>query len=82
MKKTLAITFLFCTLFVAGCEKNEKYDLSGTITAEDMALCACCDGYFIKINKELYRFEKTELPLGFTFSNEQLPINVELKWKL
>ena len=82
MKKTLAILFLVCTLFVAGCEKNEKYDSTGTITAADMALCACCGGYFIKINEELYRFEKTELPLGFTFSDEQLPIKVELNWKL
>jgi hypothetical protein len=82
MKKTLAILTIVCALIVVGCEKNEKYDSTGMIIAADMTECACCGGYFIKIDDVQYRFEKNELPSGFTFIDEQLPLSVELNWKL
>ena len=47
-----------------------------------MAMCACCGGYFIEISGTQYRFEKTELPVNFTFSDEQLPLKVELDWEM
>ena len=80
--KILPFLFLASALLVAGCEKNEKYDSTGIIIAADMTECACCGGYFIEIKGEKYRFEKSELPSGFTFSDEQLPLKVELNWKL
>lgn len=47
-----------------------------------MTLCACCGGYFIEIESAKYRFEKSELPSGFTFDDKQLPLVVELNWEL
>jgi len=82
MKKTLSFLIVVFALIVAGCEKNEKYDSAGIIIAADMTECACCGGYFIKIDEIQYRFEKNELPSGYAFSDEQLPLNVELNWKL
>jgi len=72
----LVIILLFCS-----CEKT-NYKSTGTITGADMAMCACCGGYFIDIEGTQYRFEKSELPAGFTFNDEQLPFSVELDWEL
>jgi len=47
-----------------------------------MAMCACCGGYFIEIEGTKYRFEKSELPDGFTFEDNELPLTVELNWKI
>lgn len=47
-----------------------------------MAMCACCGGYFIDIKDIKYRFEKSELPAGFTFNDEQIPLRVKLDWEL
>ena len=72
----LVLTLLFCS-----CEKT-RYENTGTITGADMAMCACCGGYFIDIESTQYRFEKSELPAGFTFNDEQLPLRVELNFDL
>ena len=47
-----------------------------------MAMCACCGGYFIEMSGTTYRFEKTELPDNFIFTDDQLPLKVELDWSL
>lgn len=79
--KTSIILLLICGFLLASCEKT-SYKNTGTITGQDMTLCACCGGYFITIEGIQYRFEKTELPAGFTFSDNQLPLQVELDWNL
>ena len=66
---------------IFSCEKV-KYENTATITGADMAMCACCGGYFIEIEGTQYRFDKSELPSGFTFDDKQLPMDVELNWKL
>lgn len=71
---------LIFTTIIMSCEKT-KYENTGTITGADMALCACCGGYFIEIEGARYRFEKSELP-NFTFDDKQLPMKVELNWEL
>jgi len=68
-------------LLLLSCEK-ENYQDTGIITGPDISLCACCGGYFIEIDGETYRFEKTELPGYFTFDDKQLPVKVELNWQL
>lgn len=80
MKTTIFLLF-FSTLLIFSCEKD-KYESSGTITRADMAMCACCGGYFIDINGKQYRFDKSELPSNFTFTDDQLPLHVELDWEL
>jgi hypothetical protein len=80
MKNTFFL-LLFSTLLIFSCEKD-KYESSGTITGADLAMCACCGGYFVDINGTQYRFEKSELPSNFTFTDDQLPLRVELDWEL
>jgi hypothetical protein len=63
------------------CEKTQ-YKSTGTIKGADMAMCVCCGGYFIEIEGIQFRFEKTELPGNFTFSDSQLPLQVELNWEV
>lgn len=79
--KTTFLLLLISGLLALSCEKV-KYENTGTITGADLALCACCGGYFIDIDGTQYRFEKTELPEGFTFEDNQLPMLVELDWEL
>ncbi len=70
---------LISSLLILSCEK-EKYESNGTITGADMTLCACCGGYFIDISGTQYRFEKSDLPSGFSFEDNLLPLAVELNW--
>ena len=79
--KTRIFMLLISALLLFSCEKT-KYENNGTITGADMAMCACCGGYFITIDGTQYRFEKTELPDNFTFKDNELPLKVELNWKL
>ena len=79
--RTKVFFLLFFTSLLLGCEKT-RYENTGTITGADMAMCACCGGYFIDIKDIKYRFEKSELPAGFTFNDEQIPLRVELYWEL
>lgn len=80
MKATFYV-LLLCITILLGCEK-EKFASTGIITGQDFALCACCGGYFIDIEDVSYRFEKSVLPSDFTFTDSQLPLTVELDWKL
>ncbi len=70
---------LISLLLILSCEK-EKYESTGIIIGADMSLCACCGGYFIDITGTQYRFEKSELPTGFTFDDNLLPLTIELNW--
>jgi hypothetical protein len=80
MKHKFYFLLLLILLFW-GCEKT-NYESTGTITGADLAMCACCGGYFIDIEGTNYRFEKSELPAGFTFNDEQMPFRVELDWEV
>lgn len=77
--KTKVLSLLFFSIILFSCEKS-RYENTGTITGADMAMCACCGGYFIVIDGTKYRFEKSELPTGFTFNDEQLPLRVQLNF--
>ena len=81
MKSKLILVLIIFTTMIFSCEKA-KYESKATITGPDLAMCACCGGYFIEIEGTKYRFEKSELPAGFTFEDNQLPLEVELNWKL
>jgi hypothetical protein len=81
MKKLFLLLIIFFATSVISCEKK-KYENTGIITGSDMTMCACCGGYLIEIDGNKYRFEKAELPSGFTFVDTQLPLTVELNWEL
>ena len=76
---------MVCSLLVFSCKKpnNEAtYESTGTISGQDIRMCPCCGGYFITIGDTQYHFEKSELPANFTFSDDQLPLQVQLDWEL
>lgn len=79
--KTTVFLLLFSTLLIISCEK-EKFQSMGTISGQDIRMCPCCGGYFIDIDGSQYHFDKTSLPGNFTFEDKQLPLKVELNWKL
>jgi hypothetical protein len=79
--KPFIILSLVLAFTAMSCEKPD-YKNTGTITGQDVTLCACCGGYFIDINGTQYRFDKSTLPGNFTFEDKQLPLNVELDWEL
>ena len=78
--KTRILLLLFSLTLIMGCEKT-KFESTGTITGADLAMCACCGGYFIEIGATKYRFEKSELPSNFKFDDERLPLQVDIDWK-
>lgn len=71
---------LFSALLLFSCEKA-KYESTGTITEPDYRKCMCCGGYFIEIEGTQYNFQKSELPVDFSFNDNQLPMQVELNFK-
>lgn len=75
------LILLACIFIALSCEKSQ-FENTGTITGADMALCACCGGYFVEIEGIKYRFTKSELPSGFTFDDNKLPLKVNLNWEL
>lgn len=81
MKKAVSLFVILLALQLGSCEKHDNYADTGNIIGPDLAMCICCGGYFIEINSVLYRFEKSELPAGFTFSDDQLPLHVQLNWQ-
>jgi hypothetical protein len=82
MKTLLFSLVILFSLTLTGCEKVWIGD-PGIITGMDSRRCPspCCGGYFIEISGKVYQFEKSELPKGFTFRDNELPLRVELKWK-
>lgn len=80
MKNKLLLMIILATMIMS-CEKS-KYENTATITGADLGMCACCGGYFIDIEGNQYRFEKTGLPDNFTFIESQLPLKVELNWEI
>ncbi len=79
--KTRFIILIFSALLVLSCEKD-TYQSTGTITGPDMRMCVCCGGYFLDMDGTQYLFEKSELPAGFAFNDDELPLKIELNWKL
>lgn len=54
----------------------------GTITGEDFRRCACCGGWFIEINEEVYRFIAIPFSSNVDLFNEAFPIEVFIEWSL
>jgi hypothetical protein len=79
--KTRAFLLLISTLLILSCEKA-KFQSTGIITGSDMRMCPCCGGYFIEIDGTQYNFDEATCPDNFTFEDNQLPMDVDLDWKL
>ncbi len=82
MKSTSTTLLTILVLLFASCKDDDapSFQDRGEILGADLTLCACCGGWYIKINEENYRFH--ELPAGATIelSAENMPIDVWLDW--
>jgi hypothetical protein len=83
MKKTLLIFSIL--LFFLSCNSNDdssvEFDSIGKIVSLDPSECACCGGYFIEINDEVYNyFDNSSLDIDLSLVN--LPIDIKLNWEI
>ncbi len=79
------VIILLLTIFCIACKDDDeglKIDSDfGVVTSADFRLCACCGGWFIEIEDQLYRFY--ELPENsISISDEEFPLRVDVKWEL
>ena len=59
----------------------KNYKSEGIITGYDVRFCACCGGYFIEIEDDVYNFVG-EFPNQGNLDLENLPLKVKLNWEL
>jgi len=75
MKKIL---FLLCLCFLLStCDKKDCYT-KATVTGFDYTLCACCGGYYVKINDETFR--ATQYVENAILKTDEFPIEVKIKY--
>ncbi len=83
-KKVMPVLFLFLVLFVSDCCVDvdmTNWMNEAEITGYDYRECACCGGYFIDIDGEIYRFY--EIPSGSDVeitAESDFPIPVNINW--
>lgn len=80
MRKLLLSLSIGTILGLTACDKSTTYESEGTITGFDLAMCACCGGYFIEIDGEQYRFYEENLPNNHQLDLNALPVDVQLNW--
>jgi hypothetical protein len=84
--KTLFISFVLALLMPACSNEAFKpsvaYDSYGLISGLDLALCACCGGYVIRIDDEVYRVDSILPPHDKKLENAAFPLAVNLDWHL
>jgi hypothetical protein len=68
---------------LTNCSKvNDNYMSKGVITGQDYRMCACCGGWIINIEDQIYLFDAIPANSGFVLEKEPLPISVQLDWQL
>ncbi len=80
--KRLVYLFGLLVILMIACESEDvapEYESQGLITGPDYRRCACCGGYFIEIEGEVYRFYE------FPTDEEHIlidffPVYVKLNW--
>ena len=78
--ESLVIFTIVITLIT--CAKSDKaYQSKGVITGQDFTMCACCGGWFITIDGEIYRFDTLPADSGIILEKEKMPLAVELDWQ-
>ena len=83
MFKTALIISALIMLNLSSCHKGIKdYMSEGTILGPDIRMCACCGGWFIKIDTTTYEFDSLPVNSGIDLAKESFPLKVKLDWKL
>ena len=84
--KIRQLVILFVMTFfavISSCEKSEVVTDTledAVITGYDMRMCACCGGWYIKIDTSSYRFFSIPDGSGFKLDTISFPFNVRVKW--
>ena len=77
------IRLIFLIFIMIACTKeNIDYKSVGTITGDDLSMCACCGGWIIIINDGRYLIDSMPKNSGLNLSPETFPITVKLDWQL
>ena len=80
--KSFCFAIVFISVISSSCSDDEdSYQSTGLITGPDLALCACCGGYFIEIADSSYRFDNLSGSSDIDLSNTVFPILVNLDWQ-
>jgi hypothetical protein len=80
--KQISILLGFLLLFAFGCSKEAEYRSKGEITGQDIRMCVCCGGWFIKIDNSVYLAPSLPAEFRYDFTNAAYPIPVKLDWEL
>ena len=65
------------------CQKGTDNGKSrGIITGSDLRDCACCGGWYIKIDTTVYEFDSLPKNTNIDLEKETFPIYVKLDWQL
>ena len=81
IRSTFAILFLFFT-FALCKRETDNYESRGTITGPDFRDCACCGGWYIKIDTTVYEFDSLPNSSNIDLQKDTYPIYVKLNWQL
>lgn len=80
--KICCLAIVFISIISFSCRDDENpFQSTGMITGPDLALCACCGGYFIEIDNTAYRFDDLPASSNIDLSNTVFPISVNLDWQ-
>lgn len=53
-----------------------------TITGPDLRMCACCGGWFIRIDNINYEFESLPSDAKIDLQTEKFPVTVRIDWQM
>ena len=84
MKKAIFfLTLIVIPLTFSSCKKENTFINEGKITGYDSKHCPspCCGGWYIEINKNIYRFFVLPENNNLNLENESLPIDVLVSWR-
>ena len=54
----------------------------GIITGPDLRMCACCGGWYIRIDGISYEFDSLPSDSKINLQNEKFPVTVKIDWQL
>lgn len=80
----LALIFLFTSLFISACDKNERSWTKAEITGFDARLCMwpCCAGYWIDVDGETYMNHNYFELIGVNPGTATYPIVLEIEYEI
>lgn len=68
-------------MIISNCSKDTNWMDQAEITGFDPSLCACCGGIFIKIDDDIFSFDRIPEGSSVSLSSEStFPIPVNINW--